>query len=127
MTVLNFGALADALHTKIGEIAKLQAKIKDLEGEKHDLENKLLAGMEGAGTDIVRGKKATVNISETQRYRIADMEKFEPFCNRKKAIHLFERRLSSAACKEMVESLGGKPIPGVEVFTQKRLNVRKAG
>lgn len=125
MTTLNFGLLADALYDKNGEIAQLNAQLKEREGEKRDIENKLLGAMQEAGTDIVRGNKATVSISETVRYQIVDTEALFPFIGRKKAFHLFERRLSSAACKEMLESLGGKPIPGVTPYPQTRLNVRK--
>ena len=41
--------------------------------------------MQEAGTDIVRGKSATVSISETMRPSISDFELLAPFLIRKKA------------------------------------------
>lgn len=121
----NFGAMADALYDKAGDIAKANEIVKKLEGEKRDLENSLLGKMVEAGTNIVRGSKATVSISETVRPSIHDFEAFEKFIYRKKALHLFERRVAAVAYREMKESLGNKPIPGIAEFTQQRLNVRK--
>jgi hypothetical protein len=124
MTV-NLGELADKVYTKSEEIAKINAKLKVLEAEKRDLENTILTHMDQAGTDIARGKKATVSISESERFSIQDFDELTPFIHRKKAYHLFERRISANAAREMIESLGGKMIPGLSRFTQRRLNVRK--
>jgi hypothetical protein len=122
---VNFGALCDQIYDKNDEIAQLNAKLKELEGEKREVENQLLAAMQDAGTDIVRGTKATVSISTTIRPQLADYEEFVKFVLRRKACHLFERRVSSKAYQEMKESLGNKPIPGITEFPQVRLNIRK--
>jgi hypothetical protein len=102
----------------------VNVKVKAIEDEKRELESKLLAAMDDVGTTVAKGKKASVSISETSRFSISDFEQLAPFLLRKKALHLFERRISSTAAKEMIESLGGKPIPGVAEFKQRRLNVR---
>lgn len=122
---VDFGKLADALYAKNEEIAAFNTKLKVIEAEKRDMENTLMASMLDAGTNIVRGSKATVSISETIRPQIQDFEEFAKFCLRKKALHMFERRIASGAYKEMKDSLGGKPIPGLTEFSQSRLNVRK--
>lgn len=121
----NFGATADKLYKKTQDLAKANAKVKEIENEQREIQNELLAQMTSAGTDIVRGKLATVSISETTRASIADFEAFEKFVLRQKALQLFERRISSTAYREMRDHLGGKEIPGLTEFTQQRLNVRK--
>ena len=121
----NLGAIGDAIYSKNEEIATANAKVKELEQEKRALEERLLQGMQAAGTDIVRGAKATVSISETVRPQIADWDTLEKFVLRKKALHLFERRIASTAYRELKESLGNKPVPGLSEFTQTRLNVRR--
>lgn len=122
---INFGELADALYAKNEEIARVNAKVKELEGEKRELENTLLTAMQDAGTNIVRGSAATVSISENIRPQIQDFDELERFVLRRKALHLFERRIAATAYREMKELLGNKPIPGLSEFTQLRLNVRK--
>lgn len=122
---VNFGDMCDQLYAKNDEIAQVNGRLKELEGEKREIENRLLASMQDAGTNIVRGQLATVSISETIRPQLADFDEFQKFVLRRKACHLFERRISAKAYQEMKESLGGKPVPGVTEFPQVRLNVRK--
>lgn len=121
----NLGELADALYAKNEELAKINAKVKALEAEKTQLQNEVLSALDEAGTTTAKGKKASVSLGETQRFNISDFEALAPFLLRKKALHLFERRISSKAAAEMIESMGGKPIPGLSIFTQRRINVSK--
>jgi hypothetical protein len=81
--------------------------------------------MQDAGTDICRGQFATISISEVVRAKIEDWAKFEPYLYRNKKLHLMEKRISSVAYRELKESLGGKPIPGLTDYVSTRLNVRK--
>lgn len=122
---VNFGALADSLYAKNEEISQANAKVKDLENEKREIENTLLLAMQDAGTNIVRGSTATVSISENIRPQIQDFDEFAKFVLRRKALHLFERRIASTAYRELKDQLGNKPVPGLSEFTQVRLNVRK--
>lgn len=123
----NLGQLGDELYAKTAQIAEVNAKVKELEHEKKEIEDKLLSLMQEAGTDIVRGATATVSISENVRPQIEDIEELYRFVHRKKAFQLFERRIAATAYREMKESLGGKAIPGLSEFIQTRLNVRKVG
>lgn len=121
----NLGSLGDAIYAKNSQISEAEARVKELQQEKKELEDQLLQGMTAAGTDIVRGNNATVSISNLTRASIADMDEFERFVLRKKALHLFERRIAQKAYQELKESLKGKAVPGVSEFSYQRLNVRK--
>ena len=122
---MKLGELGDAIYAKTAEIAAANETVKQLELERRAMEEELLARMQEAGTDIVRGEAATVSISETIRPQIQDYDAFASFILRRKALHLLERRIASRAYSELKDSLGGKPIPGTTEFTQVRLNVRK--
>lgn len=122
---VNLGELGDRIYSKSAEIAAIDAQRKELDQEKRELENELLTAMQAAGTDIARGNLATVSISETTKPQIADIEKLYQFVLRKKALHLFERRISSTAYRELKDQLGNKPIPGLSEFVVTKLNVRK--
>src|SRR5690606_37090522 len=123
---INFGALADSLYEKNEEISQANAKVEELKREKREREDTLILAMQDAGTNIVRGNKASVSISEVSRPQIQDFDAFEKFVLRRKALHLFERRIASTAYRELKDQLGGKPIPGLTEFNQVRLNVRRA-
>ncbi|GAC1659619.1 MAG: hypothetical protein NVS9B12_13190 [Vulcanimicrobiaceae bacterium] len=121
----NLGELGDALYSKNEEIAQINERLSEKEAEKRLIEERLLAAMQAAGTDIARGSRATVSLSEVTRAHIVDFDKFTQFVLRKKALHLFERRVSAKAYKEMKDTLGGKDVPGLIDFVQTRINVRK--
>lgn len=124
MTV-KLGDLADQLHTLQEKLAEVNLKVKSLEEEKHALESTIIAALHDNGIDSIRGKYATISVTETVRPQIADFEQFATFVLRKKALHLFERRISGKAYKEMKELLKGKPVPGLNEFVQQKLSVRK--
>lgn len=122
---MNFGERCDELYALREEISEAQAKVDVLEKKKREKEDELLAAMTEAGTDLVRGQRATASINETIIPQIADMEAFGQFVLRKKALHLFERRIAKTAYRELKESLAGKPVPGVNEFTKISLSLRK--
>ncbi|MBT9153369.1 MAG: hypothetical protein DDT39_00026 [Firmicutes bacterium] len=121
----NFGARCDALYALREEIAEAQSKVDALDKKKRALEDDLLAAMVEAGTDLVRGQRATASITENVIPQIFDMEAFGQFVLRKKALHLFERRIARTAYRELKESLAGKAVPGVNEFTKVSLSLRK--
>ncbi len=124
MGTVNLGALADTIHEKIGEIARVEAEKKELEVERRELENKLITAMKAANTDIVRGDAATCSISSTVKPQIADFEKLQMFVLRTKNLQLFERRISAVAYRELKESRKGKDVPGLSEYAYERLNTR---
>ena len=123
---MKLGELGDAIYAKKQEIAEASAVVDRLDAERRALEDELINRMDEAGTDIVRGDSATISISENIRPQLQDWDTFNKFVLRKKALHLFERRISSTAYKELKESLGGKALPGLSEFDQARLTVKKA-
>jgi hypothetical protein len=126
----NFSEVADRIveiQAKIDEIeAAAAAKTKDLKAEVKELEEQLQLAMADAGLTAVKGAKSEAVLKESLRVGFQDFEAFEKFCLRKKALHLFERRIASTAYREMKESLGGKPIPGLTEFIQTKVKVSPA-
>lgn len=124
----NFSEVADRiteLNDQIGEImTAASAKTKGLSEEVKALEEQLFLAMNDAGLKKINGSNSEAVIRESLRVGFQDFEAFEKFCIRKKALHLFERRISTKAYAEMKESLGGKPVPGLSEFMQSRLSVK---
>lgn len=124
----NFSEVADRivdLESQIHEIeSAAAAKTKDLKQQVKDLEEQLQLAMIDAGVKQIKGAKSEAKIDERLRVGFQDFEAFEKFCLRKKALHLFERRIASTAYREMKDSLGGKPVPGLSEFIQTKVNVK---
>jgi phage shock protein A len=123
---MSLGDLADTVFDKKLEEAQVKARLEEIERERKGLEDKLQAAMDDSNTSVVEGSRGHAEISETSKPKIDDYEAFATFVIKRKATHLFERRVHAGAYKELREQLGGKPIPGLSDFTVRRLNVRKA-
>ena len=126
----DFAGTADEileLQDKVDAIeAKAAAQTKDAKARIKELEELLLAALQDADMQSFKGKKSVAEVKTTLRVSIKDFVELEKFVICKKALHLFERRISSTAYKELKESLGGKALPGLSEFNQARLTVKKA-
>lgn len=124
---VNLSELSDkiaVLQEKVDKIeSAAKAKAAPIKEEVSALEQQLLLAMEDAGVSEIKGKKSKAVIRESLRVSFEDPETFFAFCIRKKALHLFERRVAINAYREMKESLGNKPVPGLREFKQSKLKV----
>lgn len=101
---------------------ELEAQVKTVEDEYAALEELLMAKMDAEGTNKAAGKKASVSISESVVGNVTDWDAFNEFARKKNFMHLYQRRLSDPAIRELFEK--GTKIPGCEPFTKRRLNLR---
>lgn len=92
------------------------------------LADKLFALMDAQGTDRLSNVEIglQVSIAETETDTIEDWDKFVAYVLRTKNLSLFQRRLSGPALREVREQLNeGQAIPGLGVFSRRRLHVTK--
>jgi len=127
---INFSELCDAINAKQIKVdlikTKASAAAQPLEQEIEDMEKELFEAMEAAGLTKIKGKASEAEIKPQLKLSISDFEAFQQFVIRRKACHLFERRIGVKAYKELKDNLGGKPIPGLSEYEFKKLNVKRA-
>lgn len=116
------GSLIDDIWAKREKKRALEAQLKLVEEDIAADEAKLLERMDKEGVDKSTGKKASVSISETIKPQTVDWDAFIAYVIKTKQGHLVERRPMATACRELWEQKG--KIPGLEPFTQRRINVR---
>lgn len=116
------GAMIDSMWELREKKRKLEASIKDLDGQLADIESKLMEDMEANGIDKMTGKAAGVSISTSTVANVEDWDAFLAWVYKTKNGHLLQRRVSDPAWREMVEIKGA--VPGTQPFTKKRLNLR---
>jgi hypothetical protein len=116
------GPLIDGIWEKREQKRKLAAEIEKIEGEIAAMEEALLARMDQEGIDKSTGKKASVGVSEVISANIKDFDEFAAYVKKTGYFHLFQRRVSDVACRELFEKHG--KIPGLEPFKKRKLNVR---
>lgn len=121
--IISIGPTIDKMHALRERKRTLDEQIKEIEKQYAELETALMDKLAAEGTTAGTGKLATASISEIVVGNITDWDELWAFAKKKGYSHLFQRRLSDPAVRELFER--GIKVPGVEPFTRKRLNLRQ--
>ena len=74
-------------------------------------------------TTLSRGSMASASLTESEFFSIEDYDALQEYVFDNEALYLFQRRLSSAAIKELIQN--GEEIPGIKTFVRKDISLRK--
>lgn len=118
----SIGSLIDQLWELRDTKRALEAKVKEIEERFNEVDEQLMAQLEAAGLDKATGKHASVSYSTSVVGTIEDFDALWAYARKNNYSHLFQRRLSDVAYRELLEA--GKKVPGVQPFTKKRINLR---
>lgn len=116
------GKLIDEMSTLRDRKRELAEQVTAVEKEMADIEEQLVAQMEREGISKATGTKASASISTTTVGSITDWDQLCAFVKKTGHFHLFQRRISDPAYRELLEA--GKKVPGLDPFNKKRLNLR---
>ena len=117
------GAMIDQSYDLRELRRKLAAEDKMIKANLDELESKIIAKLDAEGTDRGASKTASVSISESEEPNVVDWDKFCAFAKRTGNMHLFQRRVSAPAWREL-RGLKKAEVPGLEVFKKRSLNLR---
>ena len=120
----SIGALIDDLHSNREKIRKLEKQVSELKEVRDDLELRLIEAMDAQGIMQSRGAHATATITESVKPSVEDWDLVNAYIKRNNAFYLYERRIASAAFRELLERRNGKPIPGIVPFTKRSIGLR---
>lgn len=118
------GGMTDKLITLRDKKREHEAEITKIEAEYKEVEERLFEKLDAEGTDKGNGKKGSVSISNSVVGNVTDWDALNAYIKKTGYFHLYQRRLSDPAVRELFDSKG--KVPGVEPFTKRRLNVRVA-
>ena len=118
----SLGDIIDSIHALREQKRSLEAEVKKVEDLYHAAEEQLLARFDAEGVTQSRGHAASCSVSVSVSGNVTDWDAFNAFVKKKGYFHLYQKRLSDPALRELWEQ--NKPIPGVEPFPKRRLNVR---
>lgn len=118
----SLGDIIDSIHALREQKRGLEAEVKKVEDLYHAAEEQLLARFDAEGVTQSRGHAASCSVSVSVSGNVTDWDAFNAFVKKKGYFHLYQKRLSDPALRELWEQ--NKSIPGVEPFPKRRLNVR---
>jgi hypothetical protein len=101
---------------------ELEAQVKLIEVETESITEALLEKATAEGIDKGAGKKGSFSITTNTVANVTDWEAFNAYIKKTGHFHLYQRRVSDPAFRELLEA--GKKVPGAEPFTKRRVNLR---
>jgi len=119
------GSAIDALWELKQKKAEAEKAVKAIEEQIAAQEEVVFSAMDEQQLDAAKGSKSSASISKSTSFNIADFDAFTKFVKKNNFFHLFQRRLSEAAVREIFEVKG--KVDGLEPFTKRRLNTRTLG
>lgn len=117
------GTLIDKLAGLREKKRKLAEQEKLIDAEFAELEETLKQRLLGEGMDKATGKKATISIKEEVVANIVDWEALTAYVKKTGHFHLFQRRVSNPAFRELAALNKSKGVPGLQPFTKLNLNL----
>lgn len=125
MSKPTIGQLLDQLAEHRKNKADLDAKVKEVEGVINNLKLEILNALQSAGMTKASGKSLTVSIKQEVVPNVTDWDSFYAYIKKNNYFHLLQRRVSTAAWRELHEQLSAKKkeVPGTEAFVKVDLSI----
>lgn len=124
MAKRTIGDIADEILVQKLEIQKQTQALEALEEGKKKLEEELKLAADAAGLTSGGGKNSKFTIDEQTLPQISDIDSFYKYIKDNNYFHLLQRRPAVKACQELWSQ--GSAIPGIDKFTQMKVNVKGA-
>lgn len=120
---LPIGDLIDKLYAQDKVIGAMNAELKDAKDIRNRTEIRLLKRLTGSKLNGAKGRQAVAYIKKTRHASMKDRPKLLKYILRNKAFDLFTNAVATKAYFDRLDD--GETIPGVEVYTNTRVNVQK--
>lgn len=124
MSSPNAAELLAALSAVDDKIDQQNGVLRQLKSERDTLVERIEQLMDEQGTTILAAGGLLCESKYEDVPQIEDWTKLEHFVYRNKHLDLFQRRLSPAVWKALLDARDGAAVPGVKVFQKRKLSVR---
>ncbi len=120
----SIGQLIDRMDELRESKRKLSEQEKVIQAEYDLVKLKLIERLGKEGMEKATGQRASAGISRVVVANIVDDAKLFAYIKKTGHFHLFQRRISDPAFRELYELSKGKGVPGLEPFTKVDINLR---
>ena len=118
------GSVIDTMWALREEKREADAVVKAIEDKIAAQEEVIYERFEKEGLKKADGTKASISIGEATVASVTDWDALWAYAAKNKYFHLFQKRVSDPAWRELMEKNKGKGVPGTEAFTKRKLNLR---
>lgn len=124
MKPYTLGSLIDQLDDAREVKRALAVQVKAAEENYKIIESQIIERLDSEESRKGEGRKAGVSITEVTVANIVDFDELTKYIKRTGYFHLFQRRISDPAFRELLEREKKHVVPGLEPFTKRNLNLR---
>jgi hypothetical protein len=103
----------------------LNEELKNVDAQLYENESTLLDALDSAGLEHAKVDGVAVSISEQTMPNVENWDAFYAFIKENDAFYMLQRRVSTGPYREMLQM--EQAVPGVEPYTQRKVNMRSAG
>jgi hypothetical protein len=103
----------------------LNEELKNVDAQLYENESTLLDALDSAGLEHAKVDGVAVSISEQTMPNVENWDAFYAFIKENDAFYMLQRRVSTGPYREMLQM--EQVVPGVEPYTQRKVNMRSAG
>lgn len=118
----SLGECINELHHIRERKREVNQELSELEHLYKALEQEILNLMDAQGTELARSSRACASISTQLVPTVTDWDAFYGYIRDTDQLHLLQRRVTTTAWRELVDS--GETVPGTEPFTKRGINLR---
>ena len=119
---MNIRELAEKREALRDEKRTIAEREKALNGMIAEIDTQLFDVLDEQGVDRLSTNGVTLSVTETVVPQVTDWNEVYEYVSQTGAFHLFERRMSSVAFRELLDRIGH--VPGVESFTKRAISMR---
>lgn len=116
------GSMCDALWALREKKRVADLAVKEIEAKIALAESQIMEKLDAEESIVAKGKLASVSITEVTSFNITDFDLFAKYVGKTKYYHLFQRRVTETAVREIFEQKGA--VPGLTPFSKRRINLR---
>lgn len=120
--VITLGEQIDDLFKLDEEIGVLNTKLGELKKTQAEKELVVLKALGAQKLEQSRGSAGSITISRRQVPQVKDWDKVYGFIHKSKMAYLLEKRVSSKVYNELILTIRGGKVPGVESFEKVTLS-----
>lgn len=120
----SIGQLIDRMDELREAKRALAEKEKVIQAEYDLIKLQLIERLDKEGMEKATGQRASAGVSRIVVANIVDDAKLFAYIKKTGHFHLFQRRISDPAFRELYELSKGKGVPGLEPFTKTDINLR---
>lgn len=124
LEMMTLGQLIEELKSLKDQKEALNDQIKAINAQVAEVNEAILQKMDEQGLERGEGTSASVYINRSVKAEVIDFDAFGEYIIETNSLHLLNRAVNNAACRELFER--GDTIPGVMPRQYRTLNIRSA-